>query len=356
MDAPEFKLLLACCCCSYSEAAKEEVHRGSAGVDWQVFMRLVRRHRVQGLVAQAFSTSVVSPPAEVAAKLGEEWAAVAQANLRAAIESGRLLKAFDEASIGLLFVKGLTLSALAYGNPFTKMSADIDILVHPRDVGAAVGVLTQLGYAPRSSRRGAPTDYSAWHKRHKESAWISSGMATVLELHSRLADHPTLIPDIGIGSPLQMVAVGSHGSLPTLNTPDLLVYLCVHGASSAWFRLKWIVDLIALMHSSGADAEAVFRGASDCGVGRAAAQALLLADRLSLIRLPDDFRAELAGDRASRLLADVALSQLLAATEPTRRSFGTAAIHLSQALLLPGLRFKVSEIGRQAVEILDRRF
>ena len=35
--------------------------------------------------------------------------------------------------------------------------------------------------------------------------------------------------------------------MPTLADEPLYAYLCVHGASSAWFRLKWIADLNALL-------------------------------------------------------------------------------------------------------------
>ena len=353
MDAPEFKLLLACCRCSYAHGAAEEIHRWSGHVDWPIFLSLARRHRVQSLVAQAFYKTEVSPPESTAAEIAEDAAAIAETNLRAAAESIRLLDRFGNQSIPLLFVKGLSLSALAYRDPFAKMSADIDILVAPADVEGAADILRALAYHPVVPPPSK--DLSTWHRRNKESSWSSAESGLVIELHTRLSDHPALIRGIDMSSPRQEVAIGSGLFLPTLTSRDLATYLCVHGASSAWFRLKWIVDFAALIESSEMDIEEFHRDALRRRAGRAAAQALLLADRLTLLRLPASLGRELRADRASLVLEKVAVWQLLAPIEPTQRRFGTASIHLSQPLLLPGWRFGVSELARQAAEILQRR-
>ena len=352
MDAPEFKLLVACCRASYFAGAAIEIERLSAHADWPAFLRLARRHRVQGLVAQAFYISSVSPPALIAEAMADDAVAIAEANLRCANTSIRLLEQFQRSSIPLRYVKGLSLSALAYDDPFRKMSSDIDILVAPCDIARSADALRHLGFRPIVPRDRPSVDLARWHRRHKESIWRSPDDAVVVELHSRLADHPALIPGIGMDSPQQLVQIGENRRLPTLSTSHLLSYLCVHGASSAWFRLKWIADFVALLNASGITVEDAYRDARRRGAGRAPAQALLLADGLSLLALPDGLKAELKSDPASRLLANVALRQLLTAKEPTQRLLGTATIHLSQALLLPGLKFKSAEISRQLSDIL----
>ena len=53
-----------------------------------------------------------------------------------------------------------------------------------------------------------------------------------------------LLRQVGLGSPTQEVAV-LDGSLRTLGDKELFAYLCVHGASHCWFRLKWLADLNA---------------------------------------------------------------------------------------------------------------
>jgi len=63
----------------------------------------------------------------------------------------------------------------------------------------------------------------------------------------------------------------------------------------------------------------------------------------------------LGSSAANRWLARIALNQLLA-PEPGSRMFGTATIHLSQFLLLPGARFKTIEARRQARTALSNLF
>jgi hypothetical protein len=175
-----------------------------------------------------------------------------------------------------------------------------------------------------------------------------------VELHTALSDNPELIAGIGMRSPRQFVAIGSGISLPTLGLDDLLPYLCVHGASSAWFRLKWIIDLAAVLSRSQTDYSSLYSLSTARGARRAAAQALLLGDAIKLFRMPEDFRRDLEFDRASRLLGRIALAQVRATEEPTTRTFGTASIHASQALLRPGWTFKGAELGRQVAEVLTR--
>ena len=94
------------------------------------------------------------------------------------------------------------------------------------------------------------------------------------------------------------------------------------------------------------------------GAGRAAGQALLLADRLFAIRLSPALRATLRGDRTVRWLAEIAFAQLAGRRdllEPTECRLGTVSIHGSQLLLRPGWRPLLSELGRQASDLLGRR-
>jgi len=127
----------------------------------------------------------------------------------------------------------------------------------------------------------------------------------------------------------------------------------VHGASSAWFRLKWITDLAALLHPKPAEEIArLYDRSQALGAGRAAGQALLLADACygTLAAIPD-LRHALAADGRTRWLYHIAMRQLAGRrepVEPTARTGGTAAIHLSQFFLLGGPAFKASELVRQA--------
>jgi len=285
--------------------------------------------------------------------LAADAAVVAEHNLRAARQSAMLFEAFAQARIPLLFVKGLSLARLAYGDPFLKMSRDIDMLVPGEAIAAAAALLGRLGYSltlpavPPQSRA-----FKRWHLKRKESVWRSPDGLHV-ELHSRLADSLDLIPGIGVGSPRQEVEVAPGIVLPTLAPDELFAYLCVHGASSAWFRLKWVTDLAALLcDCTAAEIARLYERSQQLGSGRAAAQALLLAARTYGTAAGGELERRLNRDPVNRWLAEAAWKQMICQAEPTEARFGTATIHWTQLFLLPGARFKIGELSRQVSDIL----
>jgi hypothetical protein len=344
----EFDLLASCCRLAFDrgyEAPSYDYDR----IDWQRFLRVARFHRVQGLVWNSLWSAKAPIPEQVAQALLADTERIAATNLKAAVEMLELHSAFERAGVASLFVKGLTLGALAYPKPILKMGWDIDVLIGDGGLEKAAAELTHRGFQrmiPASS-----ASLRTWHARRKESLWSRPNERLHVELHTRLTENRRLIPTIGINSPTRQVEIVSGTSLPTLTHDELFAYLCVHGASSLWFRLKWITDFAALTHRSKAEIESLYDRSQELGAGRAAAQALLLADTLygTLAEL-SSLRERLERKAASRLLVGAAMKQLagkVEPVEPTARRFGTAAIHYSQFLLLPGPVFKVSELVRQ---------
>jgi hypothetical protein len=339
---------LAVECCRQNFVGNEDAAATQLGsdVDWPGFLDLVRFHRVQGLAWGALEGGELAPPA-ILESLSRDAEAIAAANLRAAAESHALADDFEAAGLPMLFVKGLTGAAIAYRRPLLKMSWDIDLLVAPENVADAGQRLAARGY--RQQLPPPPAELERWHRGRKESVWTRADGLTV-ELHSRLADNPRLIPCITVDSPSEAVTVAPGIRLPTLARDELFAYLCVHGSSSAWFRLKWISDLAGLLHGqSGEMIERLYEWSQALGAERAAGQALLLADSLFGSLAETGLHATLAQDRATRRLAEAAHAQLAdGPREPTSALLGTWRIHLTQFALKPGLGFKLSEFSRQS--------
>jgi len=350
MQDAEFQLLVAACSASIHD---RPIDARPQNLRWERLLQLASRHRVQALCWNALSPFSEDLPEEIAAKLQAQSRDIVVANLRTAAECRRLQQSFETADLPLLFLKGLTLAAIAYRNPYLKMGIDIDLLVEPERLEEAAHRLRLAGYEPVTPGRSTERNLKRWHATHKESVWHRREGGFQVDLHTRLADHPTLLEDMTAASPSQQVAVATGIFLPTLTGDDLFAYLCVHGASSAWFRLKWVTDLAALLRGKGErEIERLYEHAEQAGAGRAAGQALLLADRLYSIGLGEDLRRRLEGEPAIAWLVRAAESQLFAETEPTERFLGTAAIHISQLGLKSGWRFKASEAARQLRDIL----
>lgn len=130
-------------------------------------------------------------------------------------------------------------------------------------------------------------------------------------------------------------------------------------SSAAWFRLKWITDIAALLHRVGPEeAERLYARSQQLGAGRAPAQALLLARRIYGDLVGPALLDRLKRDWQNRWLTKFAWHEFAsrqALTEPTERRLGTLMMRLSQLLLMRGWRFKLSEARRQVVEVSTRR-
>ena len=344
---------MECCRFAFDPDNRSRLAEIARMVDWHRFLTVVERHRVAGLAWHALRDLQPALPEDIKAALASKSGSIAAQGLQAAAQSAEISIALDQAGITHLFVKGLMVGALAYPSPFIKHSWDVDLLVDAREIEQSAEVLHRLGFDLVFPSIG--TDWprlASWHGVQKDSAWRHARSGLMVELHSRLADNPLLIPSVGLASPIQTVTLAEGIALPTLEWPEMFAHLCVHGASSAWFRLKWIGDLAALVSKSAVPPDRLFERSQQLGAGRAAGQALLLADRLFDLQLPDELRRRLDGNRATVWLADAAMKQLLA-PEPGDRMFGTLAIHATQLLLLPGTRFKLAETRRQLAAALS---
>jgi hypothetical protein len=171
----------------------------------------------------------------------------------------------------------------------------------------------------------------------------------LVELHSGLVDNPMMLPGIGADSPVQLVEVAPGKRLPTLRKDELFSYLCVHGATHAWSRLKWLADVAALLsRDEGAEIERLYRRSLELGAGRSSAQGLLLCAQLLGTPLPPQLLKELSSDAATRWLVRVALRSMAGETELDATVLGTIPIHLSHFLLARGPRYKLAELKRKS--------
>ena len=351
-DILEFRLLRGCCHWNFANGPDDRPDI-PAKLDWGLFVRLARFHRVQGLIWKALAPTAALLPSDASDALSSDARSIAATNLAIARECTELRDAFAMSNVPLYFLKGLTVAALAYRSPMLKMGWDIDVLIDPVDLRRAASLLTARGFSLRLP--ASLTDLESWHLRSKESVWGRADSLHV-ELHTRLADNAALIPNLNVHSPSQPVEVAPGISLSTLGEDELFAYLCVHGASSAWFRLKWISDFAALLHRvPEREIRRLYARSQDLGAHRAAGQALLLADRLFGTLAGSTLSDELMGDRANSWLAAAAFRQLACRSEPREPTvvpLGTWRIHLTQLLLKRKLAFKLNELYRQLADAI----
>ena len=358
--SPEFRLV--CAACRWPREARDAAVRDAAvpGIDWALVAQITRRHRVWGLVADALRAAKLDLPPAFAAKLDERATHIARQNLAAAAETQRLGKLLDGAGIDWITFKGLPLAIQAYGTLSIKMANDVDILVPPEDCARACVLLREAGYVRFSpGPEVSDAQVAAWMLVSKESGWRHPAKGLIVELHGRLMANPALLPQAVLSAPRKQVEIAKGIPVPTMGDALVYPYLFAHGAHHGWFRLKWIADVAAmLVHEGPAGAEARYREAKAAGVGRCAAQGLLLAEELLGFPLEPAFSAELRRDPMHRLLLRVAMNCVGGEFEATEHASPWARTMLpvlfAGLLLRKGLGYKWREIGSLAANPVDR--
>jgi hypothetical protein len=357
--ARAFALACACCRAPGDPDRDELVRRLAAETSWSAVEALAGRHRIEGLVFAALRRAGVEPPAPFGARLRDRAAAIAAAGLRQAAESVRLQAAFDAAGVANLLIKGVAVEVLAWGRIGVKQAWDIDVLVEEGDIDRAGAVLAGLGYALARPAGLDAEGWRLWIAQAKEAEWVHRLTGEVVELHWRLTDAATLLPGLNARSPARAtpLAAGSPATIRTLGAEETFAYLCVHGASHAWIRLKWLADVDALLAPlSPAERLDLHRRAIDLGAGRCTAVAMMLCRRLFDLALPAALVEDIGRDRRTRALAALAMAAMRAggSGDIAERPLLGDAILLSQLLFADGAGFLGAELRRQWTSLDDR--
>lgn len=356
-QAPSGEFLLAAACCRWPKSPARDAAIRAAAMpmhDWEAFLRVVERHRIAGLVHDALPAAGAIVPAAVTAKLAARSKAIAQRNRLLLDELALLQRAFAAAGVEFLVLKGAALAQIAYGSATCKQTRDIDLLVAPHCARAALQVLERHGYAPLPPAVGADDPRLAAVLRYgREIEVARPGSNLLVDLQWRAAENPTLLDGVDVRSPAQDVELAGGLAVRTLAADDLFAYLCVHGAYHHWWRLKWLADLNAMLHTTGADLTARYRHAQRIGAGLCAGQALLLCRRLFDLPLPAALARELEANARTAKLEQIALRAM---TEPAvghgRMRAVSANIH-TQFLFGQGWRFFAAQCRAISVGTQD---
>lgn len=265
---------------------------------------------VPGLAEAARRHRVAAP---VLALLGLPDAAAARrlAALRNAQASVAIVRALEAAGIRAIVLKGAVLAQRLYGDPSARDSKDVDILVAPGDMAGAQAVLAER-FAAAPSRTTQSAREAALIK---DVSLTSATLGLEIELHRRLFDVPGLIPRTfdSLWAARAVVRIGGV-DVPALGLIDEALFLIGHGASSSWFRLKWVQDIARLLRILPDDtaariADEAARLRVEAMVGSAIDVARLLPGTpvpVPLTALPDsaDRRALTAAARSALIAAE----------------------------------------------------
>lgn len=191
---------------------------------------------------------------------------------------------FAQQGISHLVFKGVSVTAHFYKCLInSRYSDDIDILVLPDDIDKAMKVITNEDYElrqPQDTYRlskilGKHMNLYRWRdigfkKRRNTSEKI--------DLHWRIAD-PFLFPvdTKDLLNTVEAISVGDV-NVPALPFSILFVYVCVHGHTDYFFRLRNLVDIHCAMNQKEFNLTEIVETASRYGVEPAVRKSIAAAE------------------------------------------------------------------------------
>lgn len=249
-------------------------------INWSLFYRLVRRHRVwhpvrKALIPVNHSESTIP----IAQALSNHCQRDQRRILITAGETIRIARAFEKKAIAHCFVKGTLLNVHLYGGLNTRPCKDIDVWVDANTYAEAMATLIELGYQKTYPTYDLTGFKEAYYLSHKHDlAFTHPTLHVVVELHFKLNY-------FGIDFfPLNTVPLSRIGLLnvPILAPEDHyhLLYLMIHGSIHAWLRLRWLHDIALFIDSNRCDLNDVWRLAGLLKCQHIVEQTLILVNTL----------------------------------------------------------------------------
>jgi hypothetical protein len=266
------------------EAIREAIE---AGPDWKEYLFLVvDRHRTPALSWAALSRLPgLEVPESARQELQKRSDACRMQAVKHCLLLAEVLKSFNRAGIPVMTLKGPMLSYELYGDVGLRQSKDLDLAVTLDNIDRAKACLKNLGWHLDSTWfLMTPRQWESCLRQESQLGFVHSSAGFALELHWRnWWDTPDLTSaawDRSISS------VWRGCSFQAMNSIDLALYLCSHGAQHFWSRSKWLGDL-ARVHAAGrVDWEAAFDEAQRTGQVRVLLAGLRLLDQVYGFPLP----------------------------------------------------------------------
>lgn len=205
---------------------------------WDEVKRLAEIHRFTGLLA--YSASAWLPARERAWR--DQTLMTHHRRHAERLNALRVLvESFRREGLDCVCLKGPLLAERYYAMPFLRPANDLDLLIRESDAVAAARLMKALGYTLEGQY-----PWSLQRKLSHHLNFAASDRSPRVEVHfdlkaggARLASGPLIDRSVVWTSPAGFPA-------SVLAPPDEAFYACLHAASHAFHRLRWLYDSVVI--------------------------------------------------------------------------------------------------------------
>ncbi len=166
--------------------------------------------------------------------------------------TGEIVRDLDQAGIPSMVLKGCAISLGYYGDVGLRPMGDIDVLVSPAHIGAAVDRLMARGWSDVTENRPDGRIF-----RNAHAYYLTAGPEIGCDLHWTIGEHMLLGPGEDptslfwpLARPLEVSGVSTLALCPT----DQLLHVILHGGQpGSPSRLQWIADAVMVLRVAEID-------------------------------------------------------------------------------------------------------
>lgn len=225
------------------DAATAECYLPAKNIDWDFLLKLISRHGLLPLINR-FSKQPATNciPIHFQAKTQKAYQDSVRKNLFLTYCLERLLSRLAEAGIEALPYKGPALAIQLYGDSSMRQFGDLDILVRPSDVKAAMEILGSEGFFPKNPVR--PAWYDDLIRSQYHFCLVNREKDVTVELHwGLLYGHHGLHLEMDLlwekTDKLKLILK----EFPVPSIENLIFILIIHGFHHLWENLAWLADV-----------------------------------------------------------------------------------------------------------------
>lgn len=293
-DPARFDLLCAVARAELDADAAARLDDAAARMDaWDALPALLGHHGLTVLGARHLVRVRDRLPAHIWEEIQRRARAAHATSLALAGELRRIVETFDAREVPVLPFKGPVLAWRAYRDLGARPFVDLDLLVRPSDVPAAIAALGALGYIPMHH---FTERQEAWFRRvDGDYALVHPDTDFLVELHARAMSlrFEGMPPVEALWARRTFVPLAGR-QVPALSADDCFLLQALHGGKHRWERLEWVAVVAELLCQRGGDVASILSQAP--GARRAVLLACTVASRWLRAPLSADIRARCARD------------------------------------------------------------
>ena len=215
--------------------------------DWTPFLGLLSAQRLTGLAEAAADSGSLRLTEEQSAELRTRQRDAMVWSLFVEQKLLRVRRAFENAKIPIVVLKGPAIAHTAYPDPAWRPFGDIDVLVPTADWSHACDLLGGLGYG-----RDVPEPLPGFDTRFGKAAMWTNDDRIEVDVHRTLVvgPHGLWADPAEVMERTTSLSLGGQ-SLLRLDDTAMLLHACMHAVLGWWPPLWWTLRDVAQLAWSG---------------------------------------------------------------------------------------------------------